>query len=346
MRIRRSVWILPVFAMLAISTIPLPSLARTWHIAPDSTSSTSVIHAAIDSASYGDTVLVAPGTYVRTDDPDSDVDLAPGISLVSECGSDVTILEFCDTSLGILLIRCEGARVSGFTVRHGPLGPDCGNAMGEDYGIVCNNCTDVVIEDCVIERLDHGISVNGESLEWGKPVVRNNTIRDCSYGISCSAVVGPSRPLFEGNTITGCGKGAEIWNSEPDFESCEIINSWAYGLVYIDHCGGNVNKCTIAHTHGTGVYVWCDPPLAAPWFNGSWLHENANDFYDNAGWDIWYRYTGDQGLMMAPYDYWGSDCPNFAGKIYGRVIYTPWMDSTHTQVFDEDDCPPSADPCT
>jgi hypothetical protein len=49
---------------------------------------------------------------------------------------------------------------------------------------------------------------------------------------------------------------------------------------------------------------------------------------------------------MAIYNYWGSDCPDFAAKIHGRVDYTPWMDSTHTQVFDEDDCPPSTEPCT
>jgi hypothetical protein len=216
--------------------------------------------------------------------------------------------------------------------------------MGKTYGIVCHNCTDVVVENCVIEDLDHGIEVSGESLESWKPVFRGNTISGCSYGISCSFVSQPGKPFFDGNTIVGCGWGVEVLYAHPNFESCEILHSIERGMMYSGHCGGNVNKCVIAHTGGNGVTIYSDPPLASPAFNGSWLPENANDFYDNSGWDLWYEHTSEQGLVMAPYNYWGIDCPDFATRIHGGVIYRPWMDSTHTQVFTESDCPGATEP--
>jgi len=321
------------------------AFARTWYVKPDSTGDAPTIHAGLDSASYGDTVLVAPGTYVRTDDPETWINPGPGVALVGEEGPETTVIELCNSTCGIGLGQCEGASVSGFTLRMSDE-PGCDPSMGWPTGIFVYNCTDVVVENCIIESFDYGIWVEGESLEWWKPVFRNNTIRGCSYGISCSDGWEPSRPLFEGNIITHCGRGAAMWDSKPNFVSCEIIYSYVYGLAYWGHCGGNVNKCVIAHTNGDGVYISSDPALAAPCFNGSWLHENANDFYDNAGWDIWYKYASGQGLVMAPYNYWGSDCPDFAAKIYGGVIFRPWMDSTHTLVFDEDDCPDATEPTT
>jgi hypothetical protein len=336
----RSCCVLVASTLLWAILFPSLTHPRTWYVKADSTGDAPTIYAALDSASYGDTVLVAPGTYVRTDDPEISFDPGPGITLVSEFGPDVTILEFCNTQMGIMLTNCEGACVSGFTIRHGTPGPDCGVSMGNKSGIICHSCTDVVVEDCVIEgRLSYGIRVDGESLEWWKPLFRNNTIRDCAYGISCVDVSQPGRPLFEGNIITSCDCGAEVRDAHPYFESCEITYSAGSGMVYSGHCGGGCDKCTIAHNAGNGVMIYSSPPLAAPSFNGSWLPENANDFYDNGGWDLWYEHTSPQGLVMAIYNYWGSDCPDFAVKIHGRVDYTPWMDSTHTLVFDEDDCP-------
>ena len=96
--------------------------ARTWHVP----SECPTIHAGLDSASSGDSVLVAPGTYLKTDDPETWVHPGPGVRLVSEGGPDVTIIEFCSSSIGILLNQCEGARVCGFTVRFGS-GPGCWN---------------------------------------------------------------------------------------------------------------------------------------------------------------------------------------------------------------------------
>jgi hypothetical protein len=270
---------------LASIVTPTQTPARTWHVP----SECLTIKAGLDSASYGDTVLVAPGTYLKTDDPETRISPGPGVALVSEQGPEATIIEFCNSSTGIGLSDCEGARVSGFTVRFVPR-EGCGFPGGWLYGINCARCTDVIVEDCVIEDVGYGIRVNWESQEWCKPLFRNITIRNCTKGVSCQDVLEPSRPLFEGVSISHCDVGVEVWNSEPNFESCEITYCNDYGMVYIGHCGGDCDKCVIARNENCGVYISSDPPLAAPGFNGSWLPENANDFYDNGSYDIWYEH--------------------------------------------------------
>jgi hypothetical protein len=282
---------------------------------------------------------------VIENEPETWVRLRPGVDLVSEAGPEFTFIEFCPQGAGIILEDCEGARVSGFTVR-GVLDPACDPPMDPGSGIYSYNCTDVVVESCVIEQVSYGINVNGRSQEWWKPVFRNNTIRDCGSGIRCLDVLDTGRPYFKDNLISHCGRGAEIYDSAPYFDGCQITDCSGEGMYYVGSCGGDCWKCIIAHNEGVGVWIYSDPPLAAPSFNGSWLPEEANDFYDNGGWDIWYAYAHEQALVMATYNYWGTDCPDFASKIHGRVVYSPWVNSTHTVSLNEDDCPGAVEAST
>ena len=52
-----------ISVVLVIVFIASPALARTWYILPDGTGDAPTIAAGMDSASRGDTVLVACGTY-------------------------------------------------------------------------------------------------------------------------------------------------------------------------------------------------------------------------------------------------------------------------------------------
>ena len=146
--------------------------------------------------------------------------------------------------------------------------------------------------------------------------------------------------------VTACNCGGEIMNSSPNFDNNDITQCRDYALYYTGHCGGNLTSNVIAHNGDHGIYIYADPPLAAPDFNGSWLPEEANDFYENHAGHIWYDHSPGDGFVMALYNYWGSPCPDFATKIHGEVNYSPWMDSVHEQVLDEDDCPDGTKPST
>ncbi len=320
--------------------------ARTWYVLPDSTGDVPTITAGLDSASYGDTVLVAPGTYMIDEyDPGTWVYLRPGVSLVSEGGRDLTTIEFCHSRDSIVFQNCEGAHMSGFTIRS-VSGPECEPPMAPGFAVFCYNCTDITIEDCIIEGEAYGLYVVGGSSEWWKPAFKNLVIRDCVYGIACYDVSGAGRPHFKGIQMTDCTMGADILDSSPLFESCEITYCSLEGMRYKGHCGGDLWKCQIAYNAGGGVTIRSDPPLAAPSFNGQWLPRDANDFHDNGSWDIWYEHSSPQSLVMATYNYWGSDCPDFTSKIHGTVRYSPWVDSTHTLIFTESDCPDVTEPTT
>jgi hypothetical protein len=54
-----------VLALLLVLVSMGPALARTWHILPDGNGDAPTIQAAVDSSAHGDTVLVAPGTYLE-----------------------------------------------------------------------------------------------------------------------------------------------------------------------------------------------------------------------------------------------------------------------------------------
>ena len=65
--------------------------ARTWYVTPDSTGDAPTITAGVDSASYGDTVLVAPGTYYSDSTGTEDwtwIRMKDGVALISEEGAE------------------------------------------------------------------------------------------------------------------------------------------------------------------------------------------------------------------------------------------------------------------
>jgi hypothetical protein len=320
---------------------PHSLLGKTWLVPAEC----PTIHAGLDSAAAGDTVLVATGVYPVTEDPDTWITLKSGIVLLSEGGAAATVIEYCGVSSGVGFQSCEGTVLSGFTIRMGD-GPGCHPPMGHTHCIICYDCTDIAVYDCIIENGDYGIYVTGESLLWWKPVFGGNVIRHCSIGVGCYDIYEPGRPFFLDNEISECGIGVEVLNSCPNFDGNSIEYCQTYGMYFWGATGGNCDRNVIAHNESYGVYIYCDPPLAAPDFNGSWVPELANEFYDNGGTDIWYHYASPTGFVMALYNYWGSKCPDFQSEVHGGVNYSPWVDSSHTVILTQEDCPGATAPST
>ncbi|MFZ1947301.1 MAG: right-handed parallel beta-helix repeat-containing protein [bacterium] len=323
---------------LLVMTWALPGQARTWHVP----SECPTINAANDSAAAGDTVLVGPGTYQVI----TPIQPGPDVCLTSEEGAEATILEICLCSNAIGLWQCEGARVSGFAIRNSP-DPDCRD-MFPTYGAVLYDCTDVIVEDCIIEGVGNGIDVAGSSGEWWKPAFRNNTIRSCGFGVYCTSPASdpgePGRPYFTGNTITECVTGVYVGNSSPMFDGNEITHCRDRGMQYVGLCGGGCRANRIAYHGGNGVEVIATEALDLPHFNGGFEPRYANDIYGNSGYAISYTGVTQSDGILAEFNYWGTRCPDGTLLFQGPVDFSPWMDSTHTEILNEDDCPGATEP--
>jgi hypothetical protein len=166
------------------------------------------IQQAIDAATDGDTILVAPGTYVeRIDFGTKDVTVA------STGGAGVTVLD--GSALGTVVVMNaqagESPTLRGFTVRNGLAGPSSAYSGGG----VKTSGGPAVIEDNVITgnaTCDGGGGIDARSSE---AVIRRNTISDnfqsgCSGGVGGGGVsiVGGGHVQLVDNVIQGNSHGA------------------------------------------------------------------------------------------------------------------------------------------
>jgi parallel beta-helix repeat protein len=181
------------FALSILLVAAADSHARVWLVKPDRTGTAINIQAGIDSAGAGDTVLVAPGTYMGKGNRDLDFKGKP-IVVISQMRYDPATT---DSSI----IDCGGSYVTfhrGFFFHSGETAASVldgfvitrGYSNGYDYhpntqvgsGILCDSLS--------------------------SPTIRYNVIRDCralwgGSGIFCEN----SSPIIRYNTIANNGEG-------------------------------------------------------------------------------------------------------------------------------------------
>ena len=88
--------------------IPAAVSARTWYVNEEGTGDAPTIEAAMDSAAYGDTVLVGPGTYQHCQ-----LQIPDGVTLTSESGPATTTL--VNATVGFGATGYESGTLHGFT---------------------------------------------------------------------------------------------------------------------------------------------------------------------------------------------------------------------------------------
>ncbi len=227
--------------------------ARTWHV-PLEVPTVKV--AVEDSASYGDSVLVAPGVYDTSSGEVFPIIMKDGVTLMSEGGASVTTLDANETAGVMTCSDLDSTSViTGLTITGG-FAPSGG-------GLYCVECY-MVIEDNVIEantatgRVGAG---GGVYCRGGAPTVLNNRIRDNTVpswmggGVYClqsnGVIVGNtvsgntamygggifndrSSPYIaenrvEGNTALATGGGVDCFqSSSPLIEKNVVINNFAW----------------------------------------------------------------------------------------------------------------------
>jgi hypothetical protein len=320
-------------AVCLVVLLPPALSARTWRVP----SEIPTVPEAADSAASGDTILVAPGTYICSDGPEyrrAWVDLPGGVSLIGG-GMDSTLVIDQTTEpphYMITLQEAENCLVKGFSFvrpepRRGFMGAELNRATGS------------FMDSCSFDHFFYGITVYGVSGYSSTPRIRYCRVTHSAIGIECNDTEAYFSPVIRFCTLLDNDWAIWLYNSRPYIVDNYIARSYWAG-VYCRGCSpALLDRNTIVDGLDVGLWVetdvFCEPDLTS-----SWVPSNANNIYGNAGCALFNNVADQRGLVEATYTYWGSDCPDFETIICGpgRVDYLPWVDSTHTEVYDE--CPP------
>ncbi|MBT5382164.1 MAG: DUF1565 domain-containing protein [Phycisphaerae bacterium] len=228
-------------AMMALLVCGVTT-AATINVPADYTT----IQAAVDAASNGDEILVAPGTYTGTGDEVVDT-LGKAITIKASGTPEETII---DGEGARRVVQCAGGEgadtiIEGFTITGG-------SADYNGGGIYCYNSSPT-ITDCTI---------SGNTADYGGGIY-------CNY-YSSATITGCT---ISGNTATNSGGGIFCWGGSPtltDTVVCEnapdnIFGSWTDG-------GGMCLAYSCQDSDGNGVPDKCDGSI------GDGIHEVPSEY--------------------------------------------------------------------
>jgi parallel beta helix pectate lyase-like protein len=215
-----------VLAAVAIPILAANADARTWYIKPDGSGDAPTIQAAIDSATAGDDVLLAPGTYDWTS-PGMRFPIAmeAGIWLHSASGPDVTILDAGFEYGGqVSVVSCgdvgSETRIEGLTITRG--------FGGWGAGISVSGNSAPTIRDCIfVNNRCFGFGGRG-----GAVFCDQGTIDKCTFvgngteigsggAIYCGAAI-IRDCTFKGNRVGGDGgaSGGAVFSNSAVIRNC------------------------------------------------------------------------------------------------------------------------------
>src|SRR5262245_28450448 len=231
------------------------------------------IQAAINVAANGDSIQVAPGTYIENISF-----LGKAIRVISEQGPQVTIIDGNSAGTVVTFNSGEGlqSELSGFTVRNGKAAQSPALRGG---GIRIENSSPTITGNIVINNsaADGG---GGISSSFSSPVIQGNTIANnrqiqgFSGGVGGGGVsiVGASSATLIGNVISGnswssaSGGGITLFAAgTPTIKNNVIANNTAYsdggGIAMFNQSDASIVQNVITGNSagiGGGVY-WLVP---------------------------------------------------------------------------------------
>lgn len=222
-----------LLALVGSLALTLSTAAQTTHHVP---ADFATIQAAIAAAANGDTVLVAPGTYVEELDY-----LGKAITVASESGADVTILSNVNSAVSFVNGEGPGSILRGFTVTgnnssraaiHGPgTSPRIQRCVIRDnhsFGITSGVNCDGTLLDC---RIENNSNSNGTAGVWGAVTLRRCVLSG-NQGYDAAALTllggGMEDCVVIGNASAEGSAGGAIFVSSPypiTLEGCLVARN-------------------------------------------------------------------------------------------------------------------------
>jgi len=243
---------LPAFVLLALVSLATTVQATTWNVPADA----PTIQAGIDSASAGDTVIVACGTYYEN------IIVDVNVTITSETGQpDCATIDgqSLDRVIEFTYQASGTPRLEGFTITGGYA----------DYaaGVYCND-SDARVINCVV--------TDNIATDFGGGIVCNtceHLIRDC---------------IIKNNSGGSYAGGVGVFGATGNFENCTLYGNDAPlgGCYYANGQYDTLSNCIFSFsTQGEAVY--CD---------AGHVVMSCCDVYGNGGGDYVGCIAGDLGV--------------------------------------------------
>ncbi|HEY3215450.1 MAG TPA: hypothetical protein VGK93_03060 [Candidatus Eisenbacteria bacterium] len=198
-------------------TLAVPDArAAFWYVRPGGGGDATTIQGGLALAQSGDFVFVSAGTYME-----HDLQLPPGVSLVSQSGPDSTIIDAQGTGYGV--IGADAAVVQGFTIRH----------AGAE-AVYCYQTSPAVLYNRFLDDLSRTIVLYRSTSE-----IAGNEFFAYASSPSSQVVSSQSTPwihdnVFHANDPNGNISAIEMLDVGPGgIGAARIDNNIIYGRTYI-----------------------------------------------------------------------------------------------------------------
>jgi parallel beta-helix repeat protein len=264
------------FSFLVLIGIVLPSAgyAEVLHVPAEWKS----IQEAIDEASHGDTIVVAPGTY-----KENIYFKGKAVTVKSSHGPNRTVLDGTRSGPVVHFIFGEwlDSVLTGFTVRNG-LAPQGG-------GVYCDGSSPTVRGNkIVLNKADIGGGIY--CTQYAFPEIADNIIsQNLATFMGAGICTVESTPLVSGNRINAnFGDGIACAVFAVDIRFNEITDNEGSGIDLNDSWG-HVKGNFISSNHESGISLWMSDPIVA----NNLVH-----------------YNGDSGIRMDTCDSYAPDILN------------------------------------
>lgn len=296
---RHGSWLIGVVAAMAVAAT---AGAATHVVNPEGTGDYPTIQAAVDAASYGDTIELTDGTF--TGPGNRDIVVSEDLTIRAQNGPTGYCIIDCEASQSDQHFGIEiddnggGARLEGFTIQ---------NAWVYDFGGALHALTEAVI------TIDSCIFWNNYA-ELGGGAIEATT--GCEITInSC---------FFAGNRTNQGGPGGAIYADDAvdiQINDCGFNGNWGDGggALYLSYNDATLTNCTINGSDGYGAALHADN------YSSLWVYNTIISFGDVAA----VRCTGSAGVVMYCCDIYGNaggdwtDCVMSQYDVNGNISEDP-----------------------
>jgi nitrous oxidase accessory protein len=281
----------------------------------------NTISAAVKAANPGDTLLVAPGTYVEN------VEVAKPLTVKSTNGAQATVIKASDTSKDAILLGSSDISIQGLTITGGNTGVSFGQTSnciltkcvvnGNVFGVYLAGATSNLVSDNNLNGNGFGIYLDGSS---GNKLSNNSASNEKGGGGKASLSDGIYMFNSNANSVTRCDLsnndnfGFSLYQSKNNvFSNNTISSNTQYGVRLRDGSDNNRFSFNVFKANGENGVLIGNSRGNTFYFNN--FVDEKSHFYTQEDNNIY-------STIKLNYTFNGNPFSSFVGNYYSNYVGT------------------------